>query len=88
MAMDKARARNIRLKAKTRWRYLRRQVFGISQSTTARLCGVSRGTVARWESPDSRMLPDVGSILVLCEIKRYDPKNVMGWIAGGGMNDA
>lgn len=84
--MDRERARRLRLKAKTRWRYLRRQVFGMSQAHTARLCGVSRGTVARWESPESRMLPDVGSILVLCEIKRYDPKNVMGWIAGGADN--
>ena len=86
--MDKQRAARIRLKAKTRWRYLRRQVFGISQATAARLCGVSRGTVARWESPESRMLPDVGSILVLCEIRRYDPKAVMGWIAGGADNVA
>lgn len=77
------KARNVRLKAKTRWRYLRRQVLGISQAHVARLCDVSRGTVARWESPESRMLPDVGSILTLCEIMRYDPKAMMGWIAGG-----
>ncbi|MED9821081.1 MAG: helix-turn-helix transcriptional regulator [Christensenellales bacterium] len=77
------KARNVRLKAKTRWRYLRRQVLGISQARVARLCNVSRGTVARWESPESRMLPDVGSILVLCEIMRYDPKVMIAWIAGG-----
>jgi len=86
--MDRKRAERIRLKVKTRWRYLRRQVLGMSQTSTARICGVSRGTVARWESPESRMLPDVGSILVLCEIKRYDPRAVMGWIAGGADNVA
>lgn len=82
------KARRARLKAKTRWRYLRRQVLGISQARVARLCDVSRGTVARWESPESRMLPDVGSILTLCEIMRYDPKAIMGWIAGGTNNVA
>lgn len=82
------KARKVRLKAKTRWRYLRRQVLGISQARVARLCDVSRGTVARWESPESRMLPDVGSILTLCEIMRYDPKAMMGWIAGGADNVA
>lgn len=87
-SMDKQRAKGIRLKAKLRWRYLRREVLGISQATTARLCGVSRGTVARWESPESRMMPDVGTILILCEIKRYDPKAMMGWIAGGAENVA
>lgn len=76
-----------RLKAKSRWRYLRRQVLCLSQARVARLCNVSRGTVARWESSNSRMLPDVGSILTLCEIMRYDPKALVGWIAGGG-NDA
>ena len=74
---------DIRLRAKTRWRYLRRQVFGISQARVARLCGVSRSTVVRWESSCSGMLPDIGSILALCAALRYDPGRVMEWIAGG-----
>ena len=83
MTAIQERAARCRLKAKTRWRYLRREVLSISQARVARLCDVSRGTVARWESPDSRMLQDVGSILALCAALRYDPQRVMSWIAGG-----
>lgn len=84
--MKQQRVARMRLKAKTRWRYLRREVLCISQARLARLCGVSRGTVARWESSNSGMLPDVGSILILCDVMRYDPKAVIGWIAGGAEN--
>lgn len=83
----KETAKKNRLKAKTRWRYLRREVLGISQARLARLCDVSRGTVARWESSKSRMLPDVGSILTICELLRYDPCNMLRWIAGGEKYD-
>jgi len=85
---NKQRAKKARLKAKTRWRYLRREVLCLSQARVAWICDVSRGTVARWESPESGMLPDVGSILALCEVMRYDPKAMIGWIAGGGGNVA
>lgn len=78
-----SKADQIRLKVKTRWRYLRREVICISQADAARLCGVSRSTVARWEDAESRMLPDIGSILAICEARRYDPAKVMAWIAGG-----
>lgn len=81
------KARRNRLKAKTRWRYLRREILGVSQSRLARLLDVSRGTIARWESSKSRMLPDVGSILTICEILRYDPCNMLRWIAGGEKYD-
>lgn len=81
------KARRNRLKAKTRWRYLRREVLCISQSRLARLLSVSRGTVNRWESPQSRMLPDIGSILTICELLRYDPCSMVRWIAGGEKYD-
>lgn len=79
----KERAARCRLKVKTRWRYLRREVLGISQARVARLCNVSRGTVARWESSGSGMLPDVGSILTLCVALRYDPERMFHWLTGG-----
>ena len=58
----------IRRRASLNWRYLRRKVFRISKSRTARICGVSRNTVARWEDPASDSLPDVGHIGTLVRV--------------------
>lgn len=81
--MTREKAAQIRLQVKTRWRYLRREVLNLSQAHAARLCGVSRGTVVRWESPESEMLPDIGSMIVLCTAMRYEPSRLVEWIAGG-----
>lgn len=51
--------------AKEAWRHVRRKVLHVSKARVARICGVSRGTVDRWDDPNSWQLPDVGHIGVL-----------------------
>lgn len=58
----------IRRRASLNWRYVRRKVFRINKSRVARICGVSRNTVARWENPASDSLPDVGHIGTLIRV--------------------
>ena len=57
-----AQAVPIRRRAKAAWRYMRRCVLRISKAKCAVICGVSRGTVDRWEDPRSDSLPDVAHI--------------------------
>jgi len=51
--------------AKETWIYVRRKILKVSKAKVARICGVSRGTVDRWEDPSSWQLPDVGHIGIL-----------------------
>lgn len=76
-------SRRRRLKAKTSWRHIRRNVLRVSQARIASICGVSRGTVARWESPDSDKLPDVAQIGMICAALGYEASHMIGWIVGG-----
>lgn len=69
-----------RLRMKCAWRYFRRQLIGYSQRRAARLCGVSRGAVARWESAQSRELPDIGDIVALAGAMRVEPEQLFRWI--------
>lgn len=54
--------------AKETWRHVRRHVLCVSKAKVARICGVSRGTVDRWEDPRSWSLPDVAHIGILQSI--------------------
>lgn len=69
-----------RLRMKCAWRYFRRQLIGHSQRRVARLCGISRGAVARWESAASRELPDIGDIVALAGAMRVEPVELFRWI--------
>lgn len=51
--------------AKETWRHVRRHVLHVSKAKVSRICGVSRGTVDRWEDPRSWSLPDVAHIGIL-----------------------
>jgi len=51
--------------AKETWIYVRKRILKISKAKVARICGVSRGTVDRWEDKRSWSLPDVAHIGIL-----------------------
>ena len=70
---------------KGRWRYWRR-MQEISQARVARLCGVSRSTVARWDDPSSKQLPDVAQLVIVCEALRIKPDMALLFLMGGGLN--
>lgn len=70
---------------KGRWRYWRR-MQEISQARVARLCGVSRSTVARWDDPSSKQLPDVAQLVTVCEALRIKPDMALLFLMGGGLN--
>lgn len=72
---------------KGRWRYWRR-MQEISQTRVARLCGVSRSTVQRWDDPGSKQLPDVCQLAQVCEALRIKPEMAMLWLLGGGLSAA
>lgn len=52
----------IRRRASRNFRYIRRKLLRMNKSRVARVCGVSRNTVRRWEDPEDNSLPDVGHI--------------------------
>jgi len=54
--------RRIRQEAKRHWIYVRKNILKISKARVARICGVSRGTVERWEDMRSWSMPDVAHI--------------------------
>lgn len=54
-----------RRRAKVGWRRVRKYVLRISKAKAARICGVSRTTVQRWEDPGSSSLPDIGHMAAL-----------------------
>lgn len=80
MNARRALADRERLGMKCSWRYFRRQLLGHSQRRVARLCGIGRGTVARWESAQSRELPDIGDIVALAGAMRVEPVELFRWI--------
>ena len=59
--------RRLRKAAKEEWQYVRRHILHISKAKVARICGVSRGTVDRWESMRSWSMPDLVHIGLLHE---------------------
>ena len=67
---------------KGRWRYWRR-LQEISQARAARLCGVSRSTVQRWDDPSSDQLPDVAQLATICEALKIKPDKALLWLLGG-----
>lgn len=71
-----------RLLVKGRWRYWRR-MQEISQTRVARLCGVSRSTVQRWDDPSSKQLPDVAQLATVCEALRIKPDMALLFLLGG-----
>lgn len=64
------------------WRNWRR-MQEISQARAARLCGVSRSTVQRWDDPGSKQLPDVAQLATLCEALRIKPDMALLFLLGG-----
>ena len=58
----------------------------ISQARVARLCGVSRSTVQRWDDPSSKQLPDVSQLVTLCDALRLKPDMALLFLMGGGLN--
>ena len=70
---------------KGRWRYWRK-MQEISQARVARLCGVSRATVARWDDPKCRLLPDVSQLVTICEALRIKADMALLFLMGGGLN--
>lgn len=61
----------IRRRATSGWRYVRKNVLKISKAKCARICGVSRGTVDRWEDLRSSSLPDTGHLGQLADELGY-----------------
>lgn len=76
--MDERRA-----KIKARWRTWRRAQM-LSQNQVARVGGVSRSTVQRWESSGSKLLPDIGQLAAICERLRISPDVAMRFLMGAG----
>lgn len=76
-------ARDTRRRMKENWRWFRRRILLCSQRQLAALLGVSRGTVARWESRESRELPDVAHLATLASALRYPLDSVVRWIKEG-----
>lgn len=71
------------LKVKAGWRHVRRDVLGISKARAAQMCGVSRGTVARWEDSKTNSVPSVVDLATFADRAGYERVNVFGWVAGG-----
>lgn len=65
--------RKQRRAAKEEWRRVRKDVLKVSKAKVSRICGVSRGTVERWEDMRSWSLPDVAHIGMLCYVLGYEP---------------
>lgn len=78
--MDERRA-----KLKSRWRTWR-QAQMLSQTQLARIGGVSRSTVQRWESSGSGQLPDVAQLVTVCDALRIKPERALLFLMGGGAN--
>lgn len=79
-------AKATRHQLKANWRWFRRRLLQISQRKLAELLGVSRGTVARWESWESSELPDVAHLATLASALRYPLDAVVKWIKEGEPN--
>lgn len=71
------------LKVKAGWRHVRRDVLGISKARAALMCGVSRGTVTRWEDPKTDSVPTVVDLATFADRAGYERVHVFGWVAGG-----
>ena len=71
-ARYRAHALPIRRQASEGFAYVRRHVLRISKAKCARMCGVSRQTVTRWENPQETALPDVGHIGLLAHVYGYE----------------
>lgn len=67
---------------KSRLKHFRR-LADLSQKSVATLCGVSRNTVAAWESPNSDSFPTVEQFAVLADALRMEPADAYDWICGG-----
>lgn len=75
-------ASEIRRRASSGVRYYRRRILRISKARAARICGVSRETVARWEDPESSSLPDVGHLGTLTAVIGGDVMHFV-WVLFG-----
>lgn len=80
MSVRRQLADKERLRVLALWRYYRRRILGRSVANVARLLGVSRGKVQRWESSGSDQLPDIGDIVALAKALRIDPVDLFAWI--------
>ena len=72
----------IRRQASRNFRYIRRKLLRMNKSRVARVCGVSRNTVRRWEDPEDNSLPDVGHIGTLFDGMDYTLTNRAAQICG------
>ena len=72
----------IRRRASRNFRYIRRKLLRMNKSRVARVCGVSRNTVRRWEDPSCAALPDVGHIGALFDGMDYTLANRAAMICG------
>lgn len=54
-----------------------RKSKGISQEGLADLLGVTRQAVSKWETEESQ--PEMGNLLMLCEILEVAPNQLLGW---------
>lgn len=76
----------LRMLVKSRWRYWRR-MQELSQAKVARICGVSRSVVARWEDPGSASVPDVVQLVMICDALRIKPDTTLLWLLKGAKRD-
>lgn len=77
--MDVQAARDL---IKGRWRYWRR-LQELSQARVARICGVSRSTVARWDDPSCGRLPDVAQVTLIANAIRVKPDAALLYMIRG-----
>ena len=86
---SRRRALPIRRQASEGFAYVRRHVLRISKAKCARVCAVSRHTVARWENPQEKALPDAGHIGMLADEYGYEILGHYRQLAGleGGPHD-
>lgn len=76
----------LRMLVKGRWRYWRR-MQRLSQARIARICGMSRSVVARWEDPSSAAVPDVVELTMICTAVQIKPDTTLLWLLKGARLD-
>ena len=60
-----------------------RKLANLSQRQVARICHVSRNTVAAWENPEKTTLPNVAQLAAVADAARVDPAAALDWLIGG-----
>ena len=60
-----------------------RKMANLSQRQVARICHVSRNTVAAWENPEKTTLPDIAQLAAVTDAARVEPAAALDWLIGG-----